>query len=158
MTRYAWHRSPDADEIITRSIARYANFFRILRTTNRAAHGGMVVPTLDVDLVWHTHQLSCASYRLFSRIASPSGKGLGFVNHDDTVDDSALKISFHATADLYHAMFNEEYAICLCWACATLSVTSGLGPERILLEGASPDLVAIHLKTKADRGGVSPPL
>ncbi|KAK1751310.1 hypothetical protein QBC47DRAFT_329937 [Echria macrotheca] len=141
MTRYAWHRSPDADRILRRAIARYGKFFSVLKTNNRT----MAVPTLDIDLVWHTHQLCCASYRSFSRIASPSG----FVNHDDTVEDSVLEISFQATADLYRAMFDEEYAICLCWACAAQPTTSGLGPERIFPGGATPDVVAIHFNTEA---------
>ncbi|KAK4447381.1 hypothetical protein QBC34DRAFT_467461 [Podospora aff. communis PSN243] len=116
MTRHAWHRSPTPTALMHRSITRYANFFSLLKSPNTAARA-MAVPTLDVDLIWHTHQLSPEAYRSFSKLDSAKG-GFGFVNHDDDVDDGLLRSSFRETQDLYRAMFGAEYSICLCWACA----------------------------------------
>jgi hypothetical protein len=116
MTRHAWHRSPNHTALMHRSIKRYANFFSILKSPNHATRT-MAVPTLDIDLIWHTHQLSPRAYRSFSKLDSAKG-GFGFVNHDDDVDDGLLRSSFRETQDVYGAMFGAEYSICLCWACA----------------------------------------
>jgi hypothetical protein len=46
----------------------------------------MMVPTLDVDLVWHTHQLSPVRYMIFSK-ATANGR---FVDHNDRVEKEDL--------------------------------------------------------------------
>lgn len=46
---------------------------------------GMWVPTLDIDLVWHTHQLSPDSYDAFCE------QNIGRrIEHDDTIAKSTL--------------------------------------------------------------------
>ena len=133
MTRYAWHRSPHAPEIMHRSIARYANFFSLLKINHQTARKrDIAVPTLDVDLVWHTHQLRPGGYRDFARVGplfdsshKKEGKEGGFINHDDTLPSPLLHSSFHATQSLYRAVFGAEYDICLCWVCAAASA----GPD-----------------------------
>lgn len=53
-----WIHSPAVTSTMTRLIKKYENFFRIMAEHPRNA----AVPTLDVDLAWHTHQLSPKFY------------------------------------------------------------------------------------------------
>ena len=62
MSQFGWLYSPSLGAILQRAAMRYRNFFLLV-----AELPGPVVPDLDVDLVWHTHQLSPARYASFSR-------------------------------------------------------------------------------------------
>lgn len=111
MVQYAWHRGPDIDGTLSRATGRYHKFFALLNA-NRSAKT-KVVPTVDIDLVWHTHQLSPARYRAFSRLRA-DGR---FVGHDDNMSSQLLLDSFAATEALHRRLFGEEYHLCLCWLC-----------------------------------------
>ncbi|KAK4206194.1 hypothetical protein QBC37DRAFT_142266, partial [Rhypophila decipiens] len=114
MIRFGWVHSPVADFILARVVDRYGKFLSLFEgppaTTGTGIGNGRVgmVPTLDIDLVWHTHQLSPASYRA----ASSTVTGGYLVNHDDTISHGAAKFGFMATAQLYRDRFNEEYDMC----------------------------------------------
>ena len=161
MTRYAWHRSPDAPIIIHNATRRYTNFFSLIKSTR----GNMkIVPTLDIDLIWHTHQLRPAAYRSFSRV----GPGKGFINHDDTIkeDTSRMETSFSDTQDVYRRVFGEEYSICLCWACAAAasSSSSSSGPEHVVddVRGLQAQIEGViekeHIRRRAAGMSVMPEL
>ena len=47
------------DEWIDRAISRYADFLQLARDHPRE----VLVPTLDIDLIWHAHMLSPLDYR-----------------------------------------------------------------------------------------------
>ena len=75
----------------------------------------MFVPTLDIDLVWHTHQCSAVNYhRVTQEVA---GK---FVNHDDSIVQDKLDTGMEETKKLYRMRFGREYHICVCWDCEAL--------------------------------------
>lgn len=77
----------------------------------------MLVPTLDIDLVWHTHQ--CSALRYQKDIESYTGR---FIDHNDKLGSNVLGDGMEETRDLYRIRFGKEYSICLCWDCeATLS-------------------------------------
>ncbi|KAM7193143.1 Protein of unknown function (DUF1399) domain containing protein [Rhypophila sp. PSN 637] len=118
---FGWVHSPVADFILARAVDRYGKFLSLFEaqraTTGTGVSNGRVgmVPTLDIDLVWHTHQLSPASYRAASSTVT-SGH---LVNHDDTISRGAAKFGFMATAQLYRDRFNEEYDLCSSCLCQT---------------------------------------
>src|ERR1051326_4060172 len=60
MTQFSWNRAPHASDTMRRSIDRYAKFFSLMALGTDTK----VVPTLDVDLAWHTHQLNPEKYRV----------------------------------------------------------------------------------------------
>src|SRR5436190_4588756 len=69
-----WIHSPALDSTMERLIQKYGVFFRIIcDNPTRVA-----VPTLDVDLAWHTHQLSPAWYYSYS-YEQTKGR---FIDHD----------------------------------------------------------------------------
>ncbi|KAK7227442.1 hypothetical protein V2G26_015445 [Clonostachys chloroleuca] len=107
-----WVRSPALEGTLARAAARYDRFCELMRRVPDL----MMVPTLDVDLVWHTHQ--CAASQYGKDMEARVGR---FINHDDTVASVALENGFDRTADLYHKHFGKEYRICGCWECEALA-------------------------------------
>lgn len=105
-----WLGADDIATVTADLIARYKRFFHL------AVHsegGALLVPTVDIDLVWHTHQLSHYYYvrdclRLGRRVV---------VDHDDKVDQGRLDTQYGHTARLYFHQFKEEYLACQCSYC-----------------------------------------
>ncbi|KAI5838566.1 hypothetical protein DFP73DRAFT_580627 [Morchella snyderi] len=97
------------DGFLARAVARYERFFALF-----ARHPGrMLVPTLDVDLVWHSAMLAPVGYRAWCRAAAAR-----FVDHDDRVGTGALDEAFAFTERAYARAFaGEVYARCCCWFC-----------------------------------------
>lgn len=88
------------DEWIDRAISRYADFLQLARDHPRE----VLVPTLDIDLIWHAHMLSPLDYRddchaLLGRLLS----------HDDQKEALELKDAFDATAERWHESHGTPY-------------------------------------------------
>lgn len=79
---------------------RYLKFLRLMKDHPKT----VFVPTLDIDLFWHTHQLSPTAYDAYCRkhVGRP-------VNHDDTIAasgrSSALDDTKRYWALAYHELF-----------------------------------------------------
>jgi hypothetical protein len=103
-----------------RLLVKYSRFIDIIAQHPTQA----VTPTLDVDLAWHTHQLSPKSYFVFT-----VGKTKNFVDHNDKVDEDKLSTSFEWTCKTYMDRYGEPYSECTCWYCESIRVmnVSGLG-------------------------------
>ena len=78
------------------------------------------MPTMDIDLVWHTHQLSMAYY-FQDCLDSPRNC---VVDHDDKVDLVRLNNNFEITSRWYREKFGEEYSICYCPYCVKIRSNS----------------------------------
>lgn len=71
MNGQLWIRSPALSGTLRRATDRYAKFLHLLKrkapplgedgSGKTIVLGAIIVPTLDIDLVWHTHQ--CSAYR-----------------------------------------------------------------------------------------------
>ncbi|KAL8790019.1 MAG: hypothetical protein Q9195_006568 [Heterodermia aff. obscurata] len=103
-----WIHSPAVHSTMEQLIKKYARFFVIIALKKRK----MAVPTLDVDLAWHTHQLTPQSYYYFS--INKTGR---FINHDDKIDETAIADGFQWTSKTYEKLFHEPYSECTCWYC-----------------------------------------
>ncbi|KAG8896555.1 hypothetical protein FRC01_011726, partial [Tulasnella sp. 417] len=83
-----WEEDRDT---LTRCVVRYHHFLDLMASTP----GNFVVPTLDIDLAWHTHQLLCNSYRKLTEI-------IGLVpDHDDKVSQGPLSDAYDKTAEAW---------------------------------------------------------
>ncbi|KAG8910820.1 hypothetical protein FRC01_006112, partial [Tulasnella sp. 417] len=92
-----WEEDHDT---LTRCVVRYHHFLDLMSSTP----GNFVVPTLDIDLAWHTHQLLCDSYRHpFALFRSRKVKEvIGIIpDHDDKVGQGALSDAYDKTADAW---------------------------------------------------------
>jgi hypothetical protein len=75
----------------------------------------VAVPTLDVDLAWHTHQLSPPAYLGFTY-----AKTQKFIDHDDKINEDKLATAFEWTSKTYQESFGEVYSECTCWYCESV--------------------------------------
>eukprot|EP01080_Neovahlkampfia_damariscottae_P002117 gene2117-1984_t len=82
------------------AIDRYKKFLQ-LRMENPKL---VVVPTIDIDLIWHAHMLDHTEYvldcmNLFGNI----------LNHDTKAEETRLKKNYQKTSDVWEKRFNEKY-------------------------------------------------
>lgn len=112
MSHHLWIRAPSLAYTLSRGRSRYRDFFVLLG----AYPANTMVPTIDIDLVWHTHQLNPPAYRAFSLEVA----GGRFVNHIDTISNATRGNAFGVIRDLWQRHFGEEYSRCFCWDCELL--------------------------------------
>ncbi|KAK1971066.1 hypothetical protein LY78DRAFT_166705 [Colletotrichum sublineola] len=124
-----WLHSPNARGTMDRLVQKYHRFMLIM-TENPFT---MCVPTLDVDLAWHTHQLAPRAYYKFSTYnsATKGNKEARFIDHNDKVDEDQLSDSFRWTCKVYLEKFGEVYSECTCWYCEVLRVSSVMDSTSI---------------------------
>ncbi|KAH8828622.1 hypothetical protein DL96DRAFT_1463063 [Flagelloscypha sp. PMI_526] len=126
-------KSSEEERPLIHAIARYHSFLDLM-----AGRLGFYVPTLDIDLAWHTHQLSGVQYErdCFEYV----GK---FVNHDDKVDGLQLGDGFNDTCKAWQHRYGVRYAYCGCPIPDAKSVGQRL--SRILNKPLTP----LHLTDHA---------
>ncbi|GAB1206069.1 hypothetical protein APSETT445_004750 [Aspergillus pseudonomiae] len=115
MHAHLWIRSPAVEGTLRRAIDRYDKFLQLFRDYPTTT----LVPTLDVDLVWHTHLSNPEQYR-----TSLNARAGRMISHDDKLGKSFLDIRFNRTHDLFQVAFGQQYNVCLCWDCE--AVTSAM--------------------------------
>ncbi|KAI9136747.1 hypothetical protein BKA69DRAFT_1170439 [Paraphysoderma sedebokerense] len=86
---------------LAKATVRYHKFILLLSKKKNI----FFVPTLDIDLGWHTHQLHPKRYQNYTEVTI--GKVL---NHDDDVGTKQLSSGFRQTALLWHKHFGEPYS------------------------------------------------
>jgi len=108
MVKIDWLHSPSVASTMSRLLTKYQRFFSLMAANPKQT----AVPTLDVDLAWHTHQLSpCHYYRYaVERTAK-------FIDHDDKIDEDKLSSGFEWTSKAYQDEYGEVYSECTCWYC-----------------------------------------
>lgn len=111
MNSHLWIRSPGLHGILNRAIDRYSKFLRLMKLYPTT----MFVPTLDIDLAWHTHQCTPMLYLKGTKLWA--GR---FINHDDTIVKDTLDDGFDKTKRLFRVHFGKEYKVCGCWDCEAL--------------------------------------
>jgi hypothetical protein len=91
---------------LSRAISRYHKFLILLKEENppvpqKCRH---LVPTLDIDLCWHTHQLSLRYYHEWC------SENLGrVINHDDTINKTHLEDGLRITSLAWLEAYQEPY-------------------------------------------------
>lgn len=87
---------------LNRAIGRYHKFMLL---ANRVSIYTRLVPTLDIDLCWHTHQLSPLPYSEWCFRYLQKG-----MNHDDTIGDGDLQAGLQATSMAWWRAYKKPYA------------------------------------------------
>ncbi|KAG6915916.1 hypothetical protein DXG01_009286 [Tephrocybe rancida] len=94
------------DEVaLQHSIARYHAFLDLMS----ASPVSFYVPTLDIDLAWHTHQLLWLTYH--TDCVNYIGR---YIDHDDKVEEQTLSSAFDLTCRAWKDRFNMPYTHCGC--------------------------------------------
>ncbi|CAG7851786.1 SubName: Full=Uncharacterized protein {ECO:0000313/EMBL:CCA72640.1} [Serendipita indica DSM 11827] len=111
-----WTQRPkDITTIVSNAINRYHCFLKKLWENPM----GLAVPTLEIDLAWHTHQLNIEVYRqdsmmLFGRI----------LQHDDDIPSPELNRAFNRNSyDWKQNLFHMDYS--------TGSICTGFRPVQL---------------------------
>ncbi|KAF2107457.1 hypothetical protein BDV96DRAFT_653799 [Lophiotrema nucula] len=108
MTKIDWLHSPAGMTTMQRLIVKYHRFVRIIGENPKK----IAVPTLDVDLAWHTHQLTPKIYFRYTMAETKK-----FLNHDDKISESSLHTMFQWTSTTYEKKYGQPYSECACWYC-----------------------------------------
>jgi hypothetical protein len=106
-----WLRSPVLEGTLSRAIMRYERFLTLLKEHPKT----LLVPIMDIDLVWHTALCSPRSYEETCLLMT--GR---IINHDDSLAEAKLNGGLKETVWIYETRFQEEYKICTCWECEGL--------------------------------------
>lgn len=96
------------DEFLEGALARYRGFLHLIRRNRERSLKRFCVPTYDIDLLWHSHQLNPAAY--CEDLTQLIGKVL---EHDDTDSDRTkgmkLDVGFSGTTKQYEGTFGRRY-------------------------------------------------
>lgn len=96
----------EEDELaLQHAIARYHAFMDLLSSSPAS----FFVPTLDIDLAWHTHQLMSKKYETDCKAFV--GR---YIDHDDKVDGITLSSAFDITCRAWKDRFSLDYTHCGC--------------------------------------------
>ena len=94
----------DTPLALFKATTRYHKFLLLMRR-KREGKRVALVPTLDIDLCWHTHQLSTGEYRKWC----VEHLGLA-INHDDTVGKQTLDSGLRETSAAWYEAYRETYS------------------------------------------------
>ncbi|KAF8655057.1 hypothetical protein AX16_003258 [Volvariella volvacea WC 439] len=97
--------NPEDALVLQHAIARYHAFLDLIWSSPAS----FFVPTLDIDLAWHTHQLMSSKYE--RDCMEHVGR---FVDHDDKVEETGLASGFDSTFRAWQDRFGLRYAYCGC--------------------------------------------
>ena len=116
-----WLHSPALPNTMKRLLIKYQRFMSIMQDKYN-----MAVPTLDVDLAWHTHQLSPYNYMSYTVHATKQ-----FIDHDDKVAETKLNDAFAWTSKTYQKLYGEPYSECTCWYCEAIRESHTSSASRL---------------------------
>ncbi|KAL9635830.1 MAG: hypothetical protein Q9164_003223, partial [Protoblastenia rupestris] len=131
-----WIHSTAATSTMKRLIRKYRRYMDIICAYPRQ----VAVPTLDVDLAWHTHQLSPPAY--FNYTVSLTSK---FIDHDDKIAETRLSTAFEWTSKTYQKMYKELYSECTCWYCEAIRESHTSSLSRVFSSFSSIDQIESQL-------------
>ncbi|MCD9645479.1 hypothetical protein HAX54_034440 [Datura stramonium] len=114
------------------AVARYKGFLHLIRRIRERSIESFSVPTYDIDLIWHTHQLHPISY--CKDLVDIMGKVL---NHDDTDSDRTkgkkLDTGFSGTTKFWEEMYGLRY-----WRAGAMYRGNAPSPLRICPYPSNP--------------------
>ncbi|KAL7788272.1 hypothetical protein V8C37DRAFT_388540 [Trichoderma ceciliae] len=123
MVKLDWLHSPSAWATMSRLVTKYGRFATMMKKNPNK----MVVPTLDIDLAWHTHQLTPKDYYAYT-----VGKMGKFIDHDDKIEENELSKWFEWTTKTYQDLYGEVYSECTCWYCEAIRDSHGSRIGKLL--------------------------
>ncbi|KAK9255277.1 hypothetical protein V1507DRAFT_453011 [Lipomyces tetrasporus] len=138
MNALAYISSPFRKITVDRSIERLLKFLYLLRTNP----GKCLAPPLDVDLAWHTFQLSPAAYMASCFVLTGT-----YVDHDDSIGSPALSDAHKLADKTWRSQFPSDplgYDGCTCVFCEserqfTTSSRSSSASKKLLAKIAPAD-------------------
>ncbi|KAL0579996.1 hypothetical protein V5O48_001999 [Marasmius crinis-equi] len=122
-TAFSSSTESEENEILLHAIMRYHRFMELLASSPKS----FFVPTLDIDLAWHTHQIMPSVYKTdylayvgrfvnqwVIRLPPLDPRDLKHYLSDDKVETHKLSTSFDDTARAWKKQFGQYYTHCGC--------------------------------------------
>ncbi|KAL2157125.1 hypothetical protein VTH06DRAFT_6413 [Thermothelomyces fergusii] len=103
MCQLEWLHGPAPRDRMKGLIDKYTTFIKIMVDNPTK----IAVPTLDIDLAWHTHQLVPGRYYQYT-----VGLAGQFIDHDDKIDSITLGEQFEWTSKVYQELTGKVYSEC----------------------------------------------
>ncbi|XP_022153995.1 glycine-rich domain-containing protein 1 isoform X2 [Momordica charantia] len=127
----------DNDIFLQEAVARYKGFLYLIRTNREKSIKRFCVPTYDIDLIWHSHQLNPLSY------CKDLKKVLGMIlEHDDMDSDRTkgkkLDTGFSGTTKQWEETFGTRY-----WKAGAMY--RGNAPSPLMPSSYSTDMLKNHV-------------
>ncbi|KAK6880281.1 hypothetical protein K6H10_002393 [Candida tropicalis] len=138
MNKLNWIHSPNINHILNEANSRYAKFFTILTNPN-LNNNNKLKPTLDIELMWKTHNLSGFGY--FKDCLTSSSHYI--IDDDSTISNSLMNSilnnnDLNKTAEIFKNIYDEEYLICYCQSCTIDRAFNSINPEYQPLPNPHP--------------------
>lgn len=115
------------DTFLEEAVARYKGFLHLIKRNQERSIKHFSVPTYDVDLIWHSHQLHPVSY--CKDLVAIIGRVL---EHDDTDSDRSkgkrLDTGFSGTTKQWEETFGSRY-----WKAGAMHGSDAPSPLKISL-------------------------
>ncbi|EQC25737.1 hypothetical protein SDRG_16398 [Saprolegnia diclina VS20] len=105
--------------ILRASIRRYEQFVQVI-SKGAIKKGLGIVPTVDIDLAWHTHQTHPLAYQKYTTKVAKR-----VLDHDDSVGGSDLHAGYLHTCVAWSKLYKQPYS----------SYVPPSGPRRVSLCG-----------------------
>lgn len=97
----------DNPDELTRAILRYHKFLLLMKYKHAISKKTVpLVPTLEIDLAWHTHQLFPRNYREWC--LEHVGRA---INHDDSYNPGKINTGLRATSLAWLEAYGESYTV-----------------------------------------------
>ncbi|TFY63748.1 hypothetical protein EVJ58_g3067 [Rhodofomes roseus] len=97
--------TPGDEVVLIHAITRYHAFLDFMT----GSPASFFVPTLDIDLVWHTHQMMAGRY------SDDCKRYVGrYIDHDDKVEENRIANAFDITCQAWQQRLKVPYTHCGC--------------------------------------------
>ncbi|KAG8743104.1 hypothetical protein FRC10_000404 [Ceratobasidium sp. 414] len=122
-------------------------FHGFLDIATRGSSQRPMVPTLDIDLVWHTMMLRPHAYR------EATMKFVGRVlPHDDMVEEGTMGLAFDETVETWKERQKTPYSTCGCLSYLDVTASSSSEPGFPMREAPAPLTRANHPPNSVNTG------
>ena len=116
----------ESPEYMSAAVESYVKFLGLMKK-----HEGVtLVPTLAIDLIWHTHQYYPVRYA--AECEAVAGRA---INHDDSIEDDELAEDLSETEKLWESAYGQPYLRPPASFGSGSGLTKKLGSGLVLLAG-----------------------
>lgn len=143
-----WLNATSVEVVISEARKRYKRFYQLLVLGNNRAS---LIPTMDIDLLWHIEQLSQHHYIT----ACKEDISEYLIDHDDKAETGLIHDGYIKTARLYRQKYREDYTVCSCKYCDSIRNIVSNNQLWHSLETRKPETAHSIFVTSSDPAGLS---
>lgn len=129
--------STHIEESLIHAKNRYENYWILLQKNEIS-----LIPTLDIDFIWHTHRLSFYYYYNWSKLHKDT-----LINHTHHFNKLITNQLFQDSSILYRETFHSDYTSCFCKNCEIVrDKTNSIMIDKLINSNLNQSLSLIFTK------------